>query len=210
MFSQTSCGVLMGLLKKLHDKVTAPNCAIQLKLNTYAVPLGDTLQGSLDLQSKEDFEATEVRCIIECTETNKVIRYTYDPSVKRSLPRVATESSIVFVAKPILSAQTKFIIGENRTFLINFTIPSSGKLSNQGVDNQVVWTIKGVVAVDGRPDLNTNSNQIQVQQPPQLNTNQPVVKEIIHEIVKIPCRYCQTLFNQLDTSCPNCGAKRTI
>jgi len=200
----------MGFLKKLHDKVTAPDCNIELKLNSYTIALGENLQGSIEIHSKENFEATQIRCTITCTQTCKVIKYTYDPSVKRSLPQVVTESSIIFVATPILAGQTKFNNGENRTFPINFTIPLGGKPSNQGVDNKVVWTIKGVIAIDGRPDLNTNNNQIQVLQPTPSTTSQQVVKEIIHEVVKIPCRYCQTLFNQLDTSCPNCGAKRTI
>ena len=200
----------MGFFKKLHDKVTAPDCSIELKLNNWTVSLGENLQGSLEVHSRENFDSTEVRCVIECTETAKIIKYEYDPSLKRSLPRVATESSIVFVATPVLSGLTKFNNGENRAFPINFSLPLGGKLSYQGIDNRIVWTIKGIVAVDGRPDVTTSSNEFQVLQLPQSTTGQQVVKEVVHEVVKIPCRYCQTLFNQLDTACPNCGAKRTV
>jgi hypothetical protein len=121
-----------------------------------------------------------------------------------------TESSIAFVANPVLVGQTSFGVGENRSFPVNFVIPSGSKPSNQGVDTRVVWTIKGVVAVDGRPDINTNCSEIQVLAPSASTLGPQVVKEVVREIVKIPCRYCQTLFDQLDTSCPNCGAKRTI
>jgi hypothetical protein len=200
----------MGFFKKLHDKVTAPDCSIELKLNNWTVSLGENLQGSLEVHSRENFDSTEVRCVIECTETAKIIKYEYDPSLKRSLPRVATESSIVFVATPVLSGLTKFNNGENRAFPINVSLPLGGKLSYQGIDNRIVWTIKGIVAVDGRPDVTTSSNEFQVLQLPQSTTGQQVVKEVVHEVVKIPCRYCQTLFNQLDTACPNCGAKRTV
>jgi len=34
-------------------------------------------------------------------------------------------------------------------------------------------------------------------------------KEVIREIVMIPCRYCGTLFAQTATFCPHCGARRT-
>jgi hypothetical protein len=200
----------MGFFKKLHDKVTAPDCSIELKLNNWTVSLGENLQGSLEVHSRENFDSTEVRCVIECTETAKIIKYEYDPSLKRSLPRVATESSIVFVATPVLSGLTKFNNSENRAFPINVSLPLGGKLSYQGIDNRIVWTIKGIVAVDGRPDVTTSSNEFQVLQLPQSTTGQQVVKEVVHEVVKIPCRYCQTLFNQLDTACPNCGAKRTV
>jgi len=32
-------------------------------------------------------------------------------------------------------------------------------------------------------------------------------KEIIREIVKIRCPYCNTLYNEAEDACPNCGAK---
>ena len=35
-------------------------------------------------------------------------------------------------------------------------------------------------------------------------------KEVVRDaVVMIPCRYCGTLFPQITTMCPNCGAKRT-
>jgi len=33
-------------------------------------------------------------------------------------------------------------------------------------------------------------------------------KEVIHEIVLVPCAYCGSLFPQTSIACPNCGAKR--
>lgn len=34
-------------------------------------------------------------------------------------------------------------------------------------------------------------------------------KEVVREIVvMVPCRYCDSLFPQTVTTCPNCGAKR--
>lgn len=41
-------------------------------------------------------------------------------------------------------------------------------------------------------------------------TTQPVVKEkeIVREVVMIPCSYCRTLMPQMSTFCPSCGARR--
>ena len=203
-------GELMDFLKKLHNKVTVPDSNINLELNSWNVSLGDKLTGSLELVVKEDFEATEVRCEIECVETANVIRNEYDQTLRRSIPREVTESKIIFASKPTLNGATHFINGETRRFPISIPLSAAARLSYQGLDRRVVWTIKGVVAVDGRPDITTNSSEFQVVQAPQLATGQQVVvKEVVHEIVKIPCRYCQTLFDQLETTCPNCGAKRT-
>lgn len=35
------------------------------------------------------------------------------------------------------------------------------------------------------------------------------VREVIREVVVIPCKYCGTLFPQTAIFCPHCGAKRT-
>ncbi len=35
-----------------------------------------------------------------------------------------------------------------------------------------------------------------------------VIREIIKEVVMIPCQYCRSLMPQTSTFCPNCGAKR--
>jgi uncharacterized OB-fold protein len=34
-------------------------------------------------------------------------------------------------------------------------------------------------------------------------------REVIREVVVIPCKYCGTLFPQTATFCPHCGARRT-
>ena len=63
----------------------------------------------------------------------------------------------------------------------------------------------GVVAIDGRPDVTSGTAELQVIRPAAAPT---VVKEIVKEVVMIPCEYCGTLTPQTATSCPNCGATR--
>ena len=43
---------------------------------------------------------------------------------------------------------------------------------------------------------------------PSILKAQTVSKEIIKEVVLIPCTYCSGLMPQTSISCPNCGARR--
>jgi hypothetical protein len=198
----------MPFFKSFTNKFTAPKANVQLKFGQYSVVLGENLEGTLNVSSTEDFDATEVRCEISCVEDARVIRNVYDPQLRRYLPREAQESQVLFAAKPALSGVTHFANGENRDFPLSVNIPAGGRATVQGIDRSVTWTIKGVVAVDGRPDVVSKIAVLQVVQP----SAQPVIKEkeVVREVVMIPCKYCGALMDQTLTVCPNCGAKRTV
>ena len=198
----------MSFFKKLTSKLTAPDANVQLKLNKYGIALGENVEGTLTVFSKEDFDATEVRCEIQCVEEAKTIKHLYDPSLKRTVPREVRDSAVLFAVKPVLSGPTHFARSQTREFPLNISIPVGCRFSYQSIDRRAAWTIKGVAAVDGRPDITTRAMEIQVAAP----TVQPVIKEkeIIREVVMVPCKYCGGLMSQTETVCPNCGAKRTV
>jgi len=197
----------MSFFKKFTNRLTAPEASVQLKLTNFSVPLGDNVQGTLSVVSREDFETTEVRCEILCTQQAKVIKQVYDAQLKTTIPRVVDETAIIYNAKPSLAGPTHFTNGENRDFPININIPAGARPTFTDLQQRVTWTIKGVLAVDGRPDRTTQTNEIQITAP----TAQPTIqREVIRTVVMIPCKYCQTLMDQTATTCPNCGAKRTI
>ncbi len=197
----------MPFFKSFTNKFTAPKANVQLKLNQYSIVLGENLEGTLSVSAMEDFDATEVRYEISCVEQARVIRQEYDPQLRRMLPREVQESQVLFAAKPALGGATHFANGENRDFPLSVNVPAGGRATIQGMDRSVTWTIKGVVAVDGRPDVVSKTADLQIVQP----SAQAVVKEkeVIRQVVMIPCKYCGTLMDQLVTTCPNCGAKRT-
>ncbi len=197
----------MPFFKSFTNKFSAPKANVQLKLGQYSVTLGENLEGTLTVSSQEDFDATEVRCEISCVEDARVIRNMYDPQLRRYLPREVQESQVLFAAKPALSGATHFANGENRDLQLSINIPAGGRATVQGMNQSVTWTIKGVIAVDGRPDVVSKTAVLQVVQP----SAQPVIKEkeVVRQVVMIPCKYCGTLMDQLVTTCPNCGAKRT-
>jgi len=200
-------GVLRLFFKKFTNKFSAPEATVQLKPSAYSVALGENLEGTVTVSSKEDFDSTEVRCEMSCVEQARVIRQVYDAQLRRTLPREVEESSVLFSARPVLSGPTHFANGETRDFPLSVNIPAGGRATVQGINQSVTWTIKGVVAVDGRPDIVSKMQVLQVVQP----SAQPVVKEkeVVRQVVMIPCKYCGMLMDQLVTVCPNCGAKRT-
>jgi hypothetical protein len=197
----------VGLFKKFTNKFNAPEASVQLKFGSYCVALGENLGGSLSVYSKEDFDATEVRCELQCVEQAKVIKQVYDSALRRTVPRAVEDSAVLFSARPVLSGSTHLICGETRDFPVNINFPAGGRPTYQAIDRRVTWTIKGVVAVDGRPDVTSRTAEIQVI----AAAAQPVIreKEIVREVVMIPCRYCGGLMDQTVTVCPNCSGKRT-
>jgi hypothetical protein len=197
----------MGIFKKFTNRLTAPDASIQLRLPSYSISLGENLQGTLNVTAREDFETTEVRCEIQCIEQAKVIKQVYDAALKTSIPKMVDETAVIYNVKPPVSGPTRFTNGEVRDFQVNINIPAGERPTYVGVDRRVTWTIKGVLAVDRRPDRTTEMNELQVIAP----TIQPAIqREVIRTVVMIPCRYCQGLMDQTLTMCPNCGAKRTV
>jgi len=198
----------MGLFKRFTNKFTAPQASLQLNLDKFSAELGENLMGSLVVSSGEDFDVTEVRCEVQCVEQAKVIKQVYDPGLKRTLPREVMASAVLFAAKPILSGPSRISNGETKDFPVSINIPAGGRPTYQGIDKRVTWSVKGVVAVDGRPDATSRTAEIQVIPA----AAQPVIreKEIYREVVKIPCKYCQGLMDQTLTACPHCGAARTV
>ena len=199
----------MDFLKKFTNHLTAPDASVQLRFTNYSVVLGENIQGTLDIDVEEDFETTEVRCEIACVEQAKVIREVYDPALKRSIPQVVDRTVVIYNVKPALSGSSHFAKGDKRSLPISINVPAGARPTYTGLDHRVTWTIKGILAVDGRPDRTTQTSEIQVITPT-IQNQATVQREVIHTIVMIPCKYCQGLMDQTLTACPNCGAKRTV
>ncbi len=197
----------MGFFKKLKDKVTPPQTSITLKLNKTSYAAGENVEGTFTLNSSEDFQATEVRCEIQCVERARKTRHVYDQSLHRDVDQEYWDSATLFSARPTLNGPMHVNNGLVQDFPFTVNLPVSGPATCNGLDRKVTWTIKGVVAVDGRPDATSRITELQIAPP----TASPVIREreIVREVVMIPCKYCGGLMQQTETSCPRCGAKRT-
>jgi hypothetical protein len=194
----------MGFLKKLTGRFTKPNASVSLTVPKSTFELGEDLKGAIVVSSQEEFDATEVRAEIRCVEKKKREKTEYDDE-GRKVHRVYWDHATLHSADPRASDKLHLAPGFNKTFPFNVNIPAGGRESYDSVDGGVTWSIKGVIAIDGRPDVTSETMEIQVIRPAAAPT---VVKEIVKEVVMIPCEYCGTLMPQTATSCPNCGATR--
>ncbi|MCS7114083.1 MAG: hypothetical protein N3F10_04665 [Candidatus Bathyarchaeota archaeon] len=195
----------MSFLKKLSEKVTPPKVNLTLNLKKDFYYLGEKLEGELVLSSDDDFDADEIRCELTCVESAKVQKRIYNPNLKHEMPIETWETATLYSAKPCLSGPIHVSKGFTCSFPFSIALPVTMKPTLKGVDRKVSWSIKGVVAVKGRPDATSRTVEVQVAQPP----TAPITKEVIREVVMVPCKYCGTLFPQTEITCPHCGAKRT-
>jgi len=197
----------LAFLKKITEKITPPKVSLGLNFGKNTYFLGENVEGELTLSSNEELDADEVRCELQCIESAKVQKRYYDPNLRREVVRDVWETATLYSVKPSLSGPIHLSKGFISKFPFSINIPITMKPTYKGIDRKVTWLIKGVVAVKGRPDATSPTIEIQVAQP----AAAPVIKEreVIREVVMVPCKYCGTLFPQTEIVCPNCGAKRT-
>ena len=197
--------VNVGFFKKLTGRFTTPEASVSLTTPKSTFELGEDLKGAIVVSSKEEFDATEVRAELRCVEKKKREKREYDERRRRKVRRVYWDTATLHSVNPRASGALHLTPGFNKTFPFSVNIPAGGRESFDSVDGGVTWSIKGVVAIDGRPDVTSGTAELQVIRPAAAPT---VVKEIVKEVVMIPCEYCGTLTPQTATSCPNCGATR--
>ncbi len=192
----------MDFLKKLSSHLTAPKADANLQLSEQFVVVGDCLEGTLAVLPHETIDIDEVRCELNCTETAQVIRNIYDPTIKRMVASQVTENRTLYQTHCVCNPATQLINGVNRDFKVNVNIPVGSRPTFNSINDSVVWEIKGVVAVHGRPDLTTRTLQLQVIPENQRPTSQTPKIRLVN------CEYCQTAMPETILACPNCGARR--
>jgi len=160
------------------------------------------LKGAITVSCEDEFDATGVRAELRCIEKKRREKWEYDERRQRNVRRVYWDAATLHSADPKASGKLHMIPSFKKTFPFSANIPAGGRESFDGLDANITWSIKGVVAIKGRPDATSKTIELQVIRP----TAPRAVKE--KEVVMIPCAYCGSLMPQTATSCPNCGATR--
>jgi hypothetical protein len=197
----------MGFFKRIKDKLMPPEATVSLSFNKNSYVAGENVDGTLTVTSRDEFDTTEIRCELQCIEEAKKMKRVYEEQLHREIDKEFWESATLFATKPTLNGSTHLTNGFTKDFPFSINIPVSGPASCRSLDRKVTWSMKGVIAVNGRPDATSRVMELQVAPP----SAAPVIREreVIREVVMIPCKYCGALMPQTETGCPHCGAKRT-
>ncbi|MEM2102594.1 MAG: hypothetical protein QXM22_03675 [Candidatus Bathyarchaeia archaeon] len=195
----------MSFFKRIKNKLTPPEANVVVNLDKEFFALGETVTGTLTVNSREDFTATEVRCEVNCTEEAKRRRRVYDERLRCDIEKEVWETAILYSAKPTIKSSMTMYNGYSEKFPFTVNIPAAGRPTYKSVENKVAWLIKGVIAVDGRPDVTSKIIELQVVEP----SKAQAVALVPREVPMIQCEYCKGLMPRTEIRCPNCGAKRT-
>jgi hypothetical protein len=179
-----------------------PKATVSLRIPNDHAELGENLKCKIAVASKEEFDATEIRAELRCIEKRRKERWIYNKRLRRNIRQVYWDQATLHSSDPKASGQTHIVPGFKKEFPINLNIPIASRESYDGIDANVTWVVKGVVAVDDRPDVTGNTLEVQVIRP-SLGSQ---TKE--EETEMVPCEYCKCLIIITSSCCPKCGAPR--
>ena len=188
----------MGFLSRFKT----PKATVTLKTQTDHAELGGNLEGVINVVAKEEFDATQIRAELRCIEKQRKERWVYNERLKRNIRQVYWDQATLHSSDPIASGQIHIVPGFQKDFPIVLSIPIAGRESFDGMDANITWFVKGVVAVDDRPDITSQTIELQVIRASSASKTQE------KELPIIPCVYCESLMPQTASFCPKCGAPR--
>jgi hypothetical protein len=177
-----------------------PKTSIELKIPRNSFTLGSKIDGTIVISSKEEFEATEIRAELRCIEKRRRERWVYNERLRRNIRQQYWDTATHLSDDIKVSGPMHFVPGFRKTYPIEINLPSSGLETLDSIDANVTWLLKGVVAVNDRPDATSETSELQV-----IRSTGSTTK---NDIEMVPCEYCKSLMPSTSSSCPICGAPR--
>lgn len=215
----------------LFKSLRAPNGSISITIGKDNFSLGENIEGTLTVTSQEDFEAEEIRLELVAFERlrpgggfihdnleNSESRM-YSP-INQNAPTSASVDYSMYRGQVKVNQRSRIPVGFNQQIPFKIQIPSNLGPTFQGIRKdgrwlQRVWDLKAVIAVGGRPDIDTH-RAINVSIPaPQvpIQSQATVVTATVATVgqgaqtVEVPVMSSQaTPSQEMITSCPKCSA----
>jgi hypothetical protein len=186
-----------------------------LSVSKNELALGDELRGILKVTSQEMINVDEIGVSLKCVETmTKTRRYQdtvqvgvddrtgYPIKEKVWKEEEYEDVETLHSENTEVSGQIQVGAGFDESYPFVIKLPSVGRETYHSINNNVLWIVEAWMKIKGRRNLFSDSQQILVCKPSES------VKEVIREVVLIPCAYCGGLMPQTSIFCPNCGARR--
>lgn len=198
-----------GFLGKIKKALTYPRASITVHTSKDVYAMGEDVEGILQLVSDEEFDIEQVKVNFKCIE--KVERR----RLKSHGDSEGEEEEEIYWDEEEHEAKHLEISGPMhmspgvKDFPFSVNIPIGRPETHRSIDRTVEWSVQGEVNVKGRLGLNSKRCEVPVVKTlPQAVQAPQVVREVIREVVMIPCRYCGTLMAQTMAKCPKCDAPR--
>ncbi len=211
---------------------------VWLSLDKPAFAEGEPVVGKVNVESQEYVQADEVR--VEARVYESYVEPVWVVVGNSRVQQMQNRKNTLFSRDQRVSGPTDFGSG-GRSFPFTVAVPVYRPTRNGG---RIENSIKGVVAVKGRPDV-TGETQVGFSPPaafpsmmppygptqgygpqpgygpspgyPQMNPGYgapapgygmpPQTPQVVtREIVKVRCKFCNTLMDMSNSTCPNCGA----
>jgi len=200
---------MSGFFKWLSDKTNPPKVRIPFNLNKGEYYLGEEIKGEVWVISEEEFNASNLSMNLTCRESVKKTRTLtsqYGGSVTQKQEQY-WDSAVLWASTYSIFGAVRIPQGCNAKYPFAFKIPSVARETYHSVDNNINWLISSTLQVNGRPNIPAQTLEVLVAKQQPIPATQ-TTKEIIKEVVLIPCAYCGSLMPQTSIFCPYCGAKR--
>lgn len=190
----------MGFFKRF----TRPRVELSFKSEKHEFFLGEEAKAIVEVNSEEEFDTEGITVGLNCHESVKKTRMVSKTDAegetkwyKQSYWDKANLSSDSLK----ICDEMHLTVGFSKEFLFAIQLSSVGRQTFHGVDRNLKWSLWAVMKTKGQRSIEIES-EIIVAKP------SAMPKEIVKEVVLIPCKYCGGLMPQTSLFCPNCGAKR--
>ncbi len=128
----------------------------------------------------------------------------------RCMEIIEEETAILYEDNVHVSGVMRVNVGFSKEFPFAIKLPSVGRETYHSIHQNLQWLVGAYMTVNGTNQvINAEGNgELLVSKPVMSSVPAIHVKEVVREVVLIPCNYCGGLMPQAATFCPNCGARR--
>jgi hypothetical protein len=149
----------MGFLRKITGALHAPEANISVSIDRMAFTLGQEITGSIQVTANEEFDAVELRIELEDFEQSRAFYRISRPN-QPHITGTAEEGNKLYTGKATVSGSLHITKGFTGEYNFRIPIPANVSTTYSGKNASNKWSIKGVIGVSGRPDV--NSHEIEV------------------------------------------------
>jgi hypothetical protein len=171
---------------------------MSMNLESISVAEGTPFKGSAVLSSDDNFQVEHVRMEVRVWEKYKEDQWVRenDRDVRRTVEKKDTRySQNIIVSQPFNASK-----GSRTEYPFEVTMPRYAPARGNGI---IIYSLKAVANVKGRPDVTREVNPSVLTAPPQVIVNAPS-----NPIITVKCAYHGGLITLAPgmSSCPSCGA----